>query len=113
MGKADLFEKLSNEKKCNGMPIYKAIDDLFFIYKLAHSDYWCNSYLPSKIVVCQAECDEVRFDFNNVFSRQGAIPQEFISHYSEWIPLSNQAIQCNDEEYIDEIAVFDDQTARN
>ncbi len=90
------------------MPIYKMVDDLFFMYKLAKSNYWCNSYIPSKIVICQAECDEVRFDFDSVFTGQGAIPQEYFGTYSEWIPLPNQSIVCNDEEYLDDVVVYDD-----
>jgi len=59
-------------------------------------------------VICQAECDEVRFDFDSVFTGQGAIPQEYFGTYSEWIPLPNQSIVCYDEEYSDDVVVYDD-----
>ena len=94
-GKADFYKKLEG-KQCNGQPIYKMLDDVFFMYKLADSNLWCDTYLPSKLVVCQAECDEVRFDFPRVYSQQGAIPQEYNDEYSEWVPLANQAIFCQD-----------------
>ena len=82
------------------------LGDVFFMYKLSNSKYWCDSYTPSKLVICQAECDEIRFDFDDIYSRNGSRPQEFNGHFLEWINVSG-SIACHDnQDPVDDVIVF-------
>ena len=94
-GKPDFYQKVEG-KQCNGEPIYRMLGDVFFMYKPTDSDLWCETYLPGKLVMCQAECEEIQFDFAQVFSPQGAVPQEYNERLGGWYPLTDMTIFCED-----------------
>lgn len=108
-GKADFYEKLDG-KNCNGEPVYKMLGDVFFMYKLSHGNYWCDSYTPSKLVICHAECDEIRFKVDNLYSPLGVTPEEFNGHFNEWIQVAEDSIMCNDVAEFEGVFVHDSPT---
>lgn len=83
------------------------LGDAFFIYKLPNSHLWCESYTPSMLVICHAECDEIRFDIQNLYSQEGIIPEEYNGHLDEWIQLTDEKITCNDHEVLQDVFVHD------
>ena len=108
-GKADFYEKLEG-KSCNGEPIYKMLGDVFFMYKLPHGNFWCDSYTPSKLVICHAECDEIRFEIGELYSREGATPQEYNGHFNEWMQVTGESVACNDVAEFEGVFVHDSPT---
>jgi hypothetical protein len=80
------------------------LGDSFFIYKLDKSNYWCDSYSPSKLIHCQSPCDEIRFDLNDIYSPNGSRPEELDGASNEWKPLLKSKISCEDE--IDDVIVL-------
>lgn len=100
--KPDFYKRLRN-KECNGEPIFKMLDDDFFLYKLPNSKYWCDSYTPSKLVVCHAECDEIRFDISTLYEATGAIAHEYNSHIEEWESMTGEILTCNDNRDFDNV----------
>lgn len=105
-GKSDFYERLEG-KTCNGEPIYKMLGDVFFMYKLPNSDYWCDAYTPSKLVLCHSECDEVRFKIDNLYSRDGIVPEEYNGHFDEWIKVDEDKLICNDVAEFENVFVHD------
>ena len=83
------------------------LDDDFFIYKLANSDYWCDSYTPSKLVVCHAECDEIRFDMSSLYQKSGATAYEYQSHIEEWTVIPEENLTCKDHNELKNVLTFD------
>ncbi len=107
--KPDFYERLEG-KTCNGEPIFKMLGDVFFIYKSANNKYWCESYTPSKLVICDAECDEIRLDMENLYSPEGITPEEYNGHFNEWIQLTDDLVTCNDHNILNDVFVHDSST---
>ncbi len=105
-GKPDFYERLDG-KTCNGEPIFKMLGDVFFIYKTPNSKYWCESYTPSKLVICDAECDEIRLDMEGLYSAEGITPEEYNGHFDEWIKLGDDVVTCNDHNVLNDVFVHD------
>lgn len=101
---------MMTQNSCNGVPIYKkegGTGEAYYMFKANEqrdTDYMCEMFVPSNVVACQAECEEVRFKMANVYVNQrdrngvqGAMPEEFDATFSSWRPKVMDRIYCADQ----------------
>lgn len=74
-------------------------DQPSYIYKTA-DDYWCEQYIPSKLVDCRSDCTEIRFKMNSWKVAKYVVPEELELREStfSWIPKTTHKIVCDEEQ---------------
>ena len=90
-------------KTCNSQPIFKMLNDSFYIYK-SHENYWCETYLLNHEIKCNASCTDVRFLlFGDKFVESSETlnrtsPEEYDLRLRVWQKKPNDFISCADNE---------------
>ena len=98
------YKREELKKECNGYPIFKMLDDSFYMYKSNDNNYWCDTYLPNNIVRCDFVCSEVRFTlvdnkFVNSSDEMNRVhPEELDLDSNTWKKNLHDFISCVDNQ---------------
>ena len=60
------------------------------------SGYWCDQFIPSDIIICGIECNEVRFKADSLAMNVTYTPEEFEFDSLKWVPRTAHTIMCDE-----------------